>query len=414
MDNRLVTKVRAQFAANPPSKIGVAVSGGGDSVALLHLLSVCFEGEDVELRVVTVDHGLRPEAAQEAEQVGQLAAKLGLVHNTLHWHDWDGLGNLQDQARRARYRLLANWCEQNDIRTLALGHTADDQAETVLMRLARGAGVSGLSAMQPERQIGSVTVLRPVLAVSRAELRQFLSEQGVCWVEDPTNHDLRYDRIKARQALTSLTELGLTDASLSMVARNMRQAREALNWHAHEVAQKITSFDAGDVLFDANGFENLPFETRRRLLVTAILWVTGADYAPRRASVEHVLEAIGQDRTGTVGGCQIVRHRGNLRICREFNAIRDLSTSVNNVWDKRWRVNGPEVTGADVRALGETGLKQCDNWRDTGRSRVSLLSSPALWIKEELIAAPLAGEGKKWRIELLNTQEGFFRSLLSH
>ena len=123
----LIEMIAAAFPPSPPQRLGVAVSGGGDSVALLHLLADWARESGTELRAVTVDHGLRPEAATEAADVARACAALGVGHDILRWSGWDGRGNLPDQARRARYRLMADWAQAHGIADVALGHTADDQ-----------------------------------------------------------------------------------------------------------------------------------------------------------------------------------------------------------------------------------------------------------------------------------------------
>ena len=143
----LEAALAAVFPDARPTALGVAVSGGGDSVALLCLMADWAAPREVRLAAATVDHGLRPEAAAEAAGVAALCGRLGLAHATLRWEGWDGRGNLMDAARRARRRLLADWAAEQGLAAVALAHTRDDQAETVLMRLARGAGVDGLSAM---------------------------------------------------------------------------------------------------------------------------------------------------------------------------------------------------------------------------------------------------------------------------
>ena len=146
MLERLPELVSEAFLPHPPQVLGVAVSGGSDSMALLHLMHEFCQINKIELQAVTVDHRLRPEAAQEAAHVARQCAEMGLPHDTLIWQDWSGEGNLQNAARNARYHKMACWAGTRGIDTIAVGHTADDQAETVLMRLARRSGVDGLLA----------------------------------------------------------------------------------------------------------------------------------------------------------------------------------------------------------------------------------------------------------------------------
>ncbi|WP_232897170.1 tRNA lysidine(34) synthetase TilS [Pontibaca salina] len=409
-DRTLIGALRAVFGANPPARIGVAVSGGGDSVALLHLLTRCFDDREVTLFAATVNHGLRPEAAQEAEDVARLAQQLGISHQILHWHGWGGRGNMQDRARRARYELLADWAKNNEISMVATGHTIDDQAETVLMRLARASGVDGLSAMAERTPLSGITLIRPMLKQSRADLRDYLRRQGLCWAEDPGNEDLAYDRIRVRKALGVLHSLGLTAPKLAQVAANMQSARDALKQQTYSAALQIAAIDGGDVVFALPEFRSLPDEVARRLLGQAIRWVGGGDYLPRRVP----LQAAVADLSGTLGGCRILQQKDAIRIAREYEAVKSFQAAPDQAWDGLWRLAGPFTPEHEIRALGAAGLAQCRNWRVSGRPRASLIATPAIWRGDDLIAAPLAEETGIWRAERVGGRKDFLASLLSH
>ncbi|HHN72643.1 MAG TPA: tRNA lysidine(34) synthetase TilS, partial [Thermopetrobacter sp.] len=304
-DTEILERVRSWFGDAVPERLGVAVSGGGDSVALLHILTRCFGSDGPMLLAATVDHGLRPEAAEEAAQVARLAAGLGVRHTVLRWRGWDGSGNLQDRARRARYGLLSRWARENGIGMVALAHTADDQAETVLMRLGRAAGVDGLSGI-PERRIErGVTFVRPLLGVTRAALRDYLTRNRIAWAEDPSNRDARFERVRARRILQALRPLGVDVPALAEVARHMAQARAALSWHAFLAAREVACLDAGDVLLDRRGFRTLPEEIARRLMQRAVRWVAGGEYPPRRAPLAAAIAAVRHGRIATLAGCVV-------------------------------------------------------------------------------------------------------------
>ncbi|MHA6263633.1 tRNA lysidine(34) synthetase TilS [Arenibacterium sp. CAU 1754] len=416
-DAHILSTVRAQFHASPPERIGVAVSGGGDSIALLHVLHQLFDPQTTQLFAATVDHGLRPESADEAAQVRDISESLGVTHSILRWRNWDGTGNLQDQARRARYELLSDWCKSCGISVLALGHTADDQAETVLMRLARSAGVDGLAGIPFKRTMNGITVIRPMLYLTREELRGFLRRHDIPWLEDPSNQDIRFDRVKARQALECLDDLGVTVTGLAAVAQNLAQAREALDWYSFLAARDIAEIVGGDVVLDLRQFRTLPDEIARRLLVRAITWVSGSLYPPRRAPLMDVMELVrrGPVRSATLGGCRVLRHGRKIWICREYNAVRNEIVPVSDIWDKRWHLTAEDMSADyEVRPLGRRGLAFCENWRETGRPHAAIMASPSVWLGDELIAAPMAGEPGEWHAELAGGEESFFAALLSH
>lgn len=413
-DEDIRAMVRDAFHSAVPARLGVAVSGGGDSVALLHILSQCFEPGQVELHVATVDHGLRRGSAEEAAMVGRLAKSLNLPHDVLTWDDWDGSGNLQDQARRARYRLLADWAKDRGIATLTVGHTADDQAETVLMRLARASGVSGLSGIPARRTMHGVTLLRPLLALTRAELREYLVRNHITWSEDPSNVDARFERVRIRQALQALEPLGLNIRGLAAVAQNMTQAREALDWYTFLAARDLAEICDGDVVLDQRQFRALPEEIARRLLVQAIRWVAQTEYPPRSAPMSELLKSVRRGRSMTLSGCHVLCQGPSVWVSREYNAVADVRSRPGEIWDNRWRLFGNDTGDVEIRALGHAGLALCDDPKATGLPVPALLASPAVWKGDDLVAAPLAGMPAGWRAEPVFGGEEFFASLLSH
>ena len=415
MTRPLAQQVADSILPDSPDTLGVAVSGGGDSMALLHLLHGCCRDLDISLQAITIDHGLRPEARAEAQMVEEFCRSLGVPHDTVQWRGWDGCGNLQNAARTARQRLIADWAQAKGIGTVALGHTADDQAETILMRLARQAGADGLSAMAPRREGRGILWLRPLLSAGRAELRSYLSENAIRWAEDPSNEDTAYDRIKARRALVLLEPLGIDAACLGAVASQMADVRAALVWQTAQAAKALVQIRAGAVTFDAAGWHAQPREIQRRLILAAIRWLTGTVYAPRRGAIGGLLEALQTGRAATVEGCHAMVRRDSIWIFREANAVRSLETSPADLWDGRWALAGPgEDACLQVRALGEGGLAQCPEWRDTGLPRDVLLSTPAVWRGTDLVAAPLAGLARGWTAEVPGADDGFTLTALSH
>lgn len=410
----ILSRIDAALRVPLPERIGVAVSGGSDSVALLHLLHQSLSPKGVELSVVTVDHGLRAAAADEARQVADLADGLGLSHDIIVWQEGPTQGNLQDQARQARYDLMADWARARGIEWLALGHTADDQAETVLMRLMRASGVDGLSAMSEVRDRNGVTLWRPLLSVRRQELRSYLDDMGLKWIEDPSNEDVRFERVRVRRALETLQDLGLTAEALSIVAENMAQARQALDHYAKLAAKNLAELRAGAVSIDAAGFAALPDEIAYRLLLGAIKWVTCAGYPPRRAPMLAAITGLREGRGATLGGVRLFYQRGRIWICREGRAVAGCQVALEEVWDGRWRILVKETKDCSIRALGEDGLRQCPDWRESGLPAPVLAVTPALWRGPALLAAPLLRRANECEAELIRGEEEFHASFLSH
>lgn len=371
--DRLVGLLRDGLPAG--EVIGVALSGGGDSTALLHL---CLAA-GLRVEAVTVDHRLRAESAAEAAAVAAACAALGVRHELCVWEHGALAGNVMDAARRARVRLIAGWARRRGIGCVALGHTRDDQAETLLMGLARAAGLAGLSGMRPEFAVEGVRFRRPLLAAGREELRGWLRARAIPWLDDPTNEDARYQRVRARRALAALEPLGITVEGLATVAGNLGRAQAALAVQVRAAGRHLR--EAAGALQVGPEFRDEPGEVRRQVVLAALGWLSGADYPPRAADLARFLAAMREGRDATLAGC---RHRKGW-LAREAWALRGIE---GDLWDGRWRITG----AGEVRALGAEGLRQCD-WRATGLPREVIAVTPGLWQGDRLVAAPLAGFG---------------------
>lgn len=396
----LISLLRQGLSRLGDARAGFAVSGGGDSMALLHLGAQA----GIAAEVATVDHGLRPEAADEAALVQARAAALGLRHETLVWAGRAAQGNLPDAARLARRRLLADWARRRGLGAVVLAHTLDDVAETFLMRLARGAGVDGLAAMAPAFTADGVLFLRPLLAVPRQTLRDWLAGQGLGWVEDPTNRDPAYDRTRARAALAALAPLGLGTGRLAEVAGHMAQARVALE-AATEALLRACAHPVGDGLALTVALEPLraaPQELQRRALVAMLDWLCPRPYAPRGEQVARLAARVLAGQPAQLAGARFFLARGQTWACRE--AKGDVSG---------WQVM-PGQGELQLRALGAEGLAQCPDWRATGLPRAVLLTAPGLWRGPALIAAPHAGRPAGFRVMRPGAQTVLARRFLSH
>lgn len=416
-------QIAAAFAYDKPKRLAVAVSGGGDSIALLRLLDEWARDEKVTLLAATVDHGLRPESAQEAAFVAETCAALGIKHTTLKWTSWQGKGNLQAAARAARYALLSQWARGHDIKTVALAHTADDQAETFFMRLTRASGIDGLTGMQRRRHADGIEWVRPLLMVEREELRAYLRDCKQVWIDDPSNDDETYDRVKARKALQALAPLGLDSHVVGRVMDHLGQVQSALDFATHDHALDCVSEDGGDLIIARRAFLDAAPEINRRLIARALRWIASADYAPRGMKLQAFLASISRGKDATLHGVHMSAHNDTLRLTREFAAVEAHRCAVGSVWDGRWSVAvdaGYEAENKEliVRALGDDGLAQLPERQAAWPPRASLRASPAVFDGTALFAAPLAGFGpaqaKLVGKDGAGTQGQFHTSLLSH
>ena len=390
----LIDAIDARFGdGRAPRRIGVGVSGGSDSLGLLALLHAW--GKMDHLAAATVDHGLRDGSREEAETVAAFCEARGIPHQILTWGAWDGRGNLQDQARRTRYSMLADWARDTALETVAIAHTVDDDAETFLMRLSREAGLDGLSGMASVFWRNEMRFDRPFLSMRRQAIRDYLQAEGIGWVDDPSNDDSEFLRIKARQALAALAPLGITSNEISGVMLNLNMARLALDDHIAAIAAKLARDASGDLIFDRSGLMRQSPDVVRKLLSASLRWVSGEDYPPRRAALAELVTAIQAGRAGTLHGCHIATTDMTIRVSREVVAAQKAAGPTTSLWDGRWRLDGPHADDLEVRVLGDA-ITQTP-WREMKMPRRSLMASPAIWQGETLIAAPVAGLEMGWR-----------------
>lgn len=401
----------AHVAFEPAGRVGVAVSGGGDSVALLHLLHRAAGQTGWQLQAVTVDHALRPESADEAEAVGRLCADLEIPHQTLRWDHGAISGNLMDQARQARRKLIADWANAQGIARVALGHTADDEAETVLMALARASGLDGLAGMRGSWQQDGLHWSRPLLRHSRAELRRYLRRHGIAWVDDPSNENPQFTRVRARAALAALAPLGITAQAIAASANHLKSAQDALQDTLLGFVSREVTEAGGALQMSQAAFATLPQDLQRRLLNAAIGWLSGAAYPARGAKQIALLAAVAAGKTATLAGCRFRCASGFLYIAREARAVASVACATDQLWDQRWQITGPHAADLTIRALGSQGLPQIKDWRSIGLPRDVLLVSPAIWRDDALIAAPVAGFSNEWQAK---PSQGFASFILSH
>jgi tRNA(Ile)-lysidine synthase len=281
--------------------IGIAVSGGSDSTALLVLAADWAEARGKHLAVATVDHGLRPEAKEEAAKVAHLCAWLGVTHCTLAWKRRGGLGLAgQAEARDARHGLLADWAGKTGIRVLALGHTRDDRLETFLMRARQGSGWHGLagplpSAPSPAWPEGrEVRLIRPLLAFGREQLREELRRRELDWVEDPSNRATRFERVRVRELVRRM-DAGAVAQALR-VMDGLAQMRSAVMAEAR-LAMGLTETDRDDARVSREVLRRIGAEARLRLLEALVMAAGGSPAPPRREPLDRLVQKL-SDGTG--------------------------------------------------------------------------------------------------------------------
>ncbi len=301
-DPALVARFEAdleKLTGGRPEKLGIAVSGGPDSLALLLLATAAYPGR---VAAATIDHGLRKESTDEARMVAGVCAQLGIPHEILApgWSTAPS-SNVPALARDARYAALADWAERNRAAWVATAHHADDQAETFLMRLARGSGVAGLAGVRAVNPLHGATIVRPLLGWRKAELVAIVEAAGLKPIQDPTNDDERLDRTHARRLLAAAT--WLDPDRIAAAAATLLDAEEALAWTLDHLAETrlAKSTDETSVTIDPNG---LPRELTRRLLLRALAHFTDESAIPG-PKLMALLDRLQDGETGTLAGVKV-------------------------------------------------------------------------------------------------------------
>ncbi len=339
--------------------VAVAVSGGADSLALTLMLGDYCRTNGISLTAVTVDHGLRSEAAEEARQVGEWLKILGISHVILNWQGDKPHSNIQDQARLARYRLMGEWAQENNIAKLFLAHHQGDQAETFLIRLFRGSGVDGLSAMKQQSAFphpfaidGDITLCRPLLGVAKVRLEATLTQRGQPWIEDPSNQNDAYMRIKVRNLLLENDIEGLDTERLAQTAARMGRVQSLLHSLTEELIEK-------SVTFSPEGFVEILLppllsahdEIALRCLASLTRRISGGQYAPRLARLEALYDRLkGSEFSGqTLGGCLVTPlPQRRIMISREVASIADaidIESQMKLLWDGRFFIENRKAGG---------------------------------------------------------------------
>ncbi|HEX3423250.1 MAG TPA: tRNA lysidine(34) synthetase TilS [Sphingomicrobium sp.] len=283
----------------PETTIGLAISGGPDSLALLLLAA---EARPLRVEAATVDHALRSESRAEAEMVAQVCERLGVPHRilTASWDDKPRTA-IQERARAVRYRLLGEWARERGINALLTAHHLDDQAETFLMRLARGAGVKGLAGMRRISRVrsGAIAVVRPLLGWRHSELEAVCSAAGLEAVEDPSNEDQQFERVRMRKALGEAD--WLDSAAVAESASHLAEADGALHWATDLEWQRAVSRAGGQISYKPS---DAPREIRRRIIRRAIqaLATEGRALELRGRELDQVLAALRSGRRATLRG----------------------------------------------------------------------------------------------------------------
>lgn len=348
-------------------RVALAVSGGGDSMALAVLCAAALLPRGVALKAYTVDHGLRPEARGEAEQAGRQLATLGIAHEILTWTGDKPQTHVQERARAARYALLEDACRRDGFDVLLSAHQAEDQMETFWMRLAHGSGLDGLCGMAPLRQLaGGLRLARPLLGFSRVQLRDVCRQAGIVWADDPSNENEKYLRVRLRGFEHILAAEGLSPQRLAQVLQKLDDARAALERMTDEkFSTVVTLYPEGYAALDAAALAALPVDIARRVLSRLLQMLSPAAYPPPFEMLGSLYgDVTGAAFTGrTAFGCVFSPcAQSGILVLREQSALPPpvvLDGADRLIWDERFVFSGLQpYAGMTLAPLGIDGTAQ--------------------------------------------------------
>lgn len=303
------------------TSVAVAVSGGGDSLALSVLLVDWCAARGVKLHALTVDHGLRPEAAAEAKYVGKTLKPLGAIHKTLKWDADKPSTRIQEAARDARYALMGDYCRQHKIRYLFVAHHGQDQMETLLFRMAKGTGVDGLVGIRPVQELDNgLVLLRPLLSVAHGDLLDVLKERNMEWIEDESNQNNRYARVRIRNTIGNLEKEGLSPERVNALTSRVAQSIDLIDYLIEDKYKSIATYnDTKRIEIIHSSFLDLPIDGKIRILRKIIgdLHPT-KKYPARLEDIERLAARMGENfRGATLGGCIFQKKKDGLIITLE-------------------------------------------------------------------------------------------------
>ena len=317
---KALTEYFQKYPLPPRTPIGVAVSGGADSLCLAFHLSIYAKTNRLILKAVTVDHGLRPESKDEAKWVHTLLTSWGIEHTTLLWRGSKPKTHIEELAREKRYDLIQTWARKNRIKNLFLAHHLDDQAETFWLRLSHGSGTDGLSAMTDRTASGDLWLCRPFLGLPKTALENDLKKKRISWCHDSMNDDETYERVRWRKRQEQLSRWGLTPALLGRITNRFSRIREALDFYVARFTDALLDFSPkGFASVQEQAFLSLPDEIRLRVLKKALEIIADDTSPVSLESLERWISLF--PRKSTLAGCVLVRQGGLLFIARESSRM---------------------------------------------------------------------------------------------
>ena len=401
MTKKLIKIFNAQII---DSKIAIAVSGGVDSMVLMNLAKESDFLNDKNVFILVVDHDLRAESKQEAKFVKNEAKKIGFPTRILKWKGSKPNKRIQEEARNKRYSLLINFCRENNINNLYLAHHLDDQIETFLFRMFRGSGLQGLTSFSSSYERNGLTLIRPLIDTPKSELISYARRKKINWVEDPSNENQKYDRVKLRKVLPLIYKEGFDKKVFLKSVKKLRLANQALDQITKEfVLQYVIINKNISVFIKKELFLTAPEDVQLRVLQNTIRIFSGERYySPNYLKILNLMNWARNDNdisAKTLGGTIFRKRKGGLILYKEVKKLNDikpikLSKSKYKAWDNRFLIKINKSVKGEISYLGNEGVKILKSKKILGKKGfngiplTALYSIPAMWDGKRLISAP--------------------------
>ena len=415
---KMIDQVVSNLASLKLRSCGIAVSGGSDSMALFHILTDWVSDNKPKIIVASIDHGLRSESKSEVEFVKKICEIKKIKHFSLATSEnlSDSQGNLQDNARSARYELLRNWAISKDLQCVFLGHTLDDQEENLLIRFLRGSGVDGLVSMEDVVIRNEILWMRPLLRLRKEELRNYLRNNNYTWIEDPSNYDNKYRRVQMRKLLQQLKSNNLITSNFVKTADHMLRASKLSKEIAKSNCKNLLSFnDVGQITFEIEKFSQLFEDTQYRILAGIISWFSGSFYKPRFSQLENLHEKILNVKltAATLGGTVFKRKSGLVTVTRELASVEENHLVKNEkfIWDNRWLITlKPGTQGRlYVKPYGLLGLEDRNFFITSEFDKSALATIPAITKNRDIKFVPFSKLSYGVDVKLLKQDNEFYK-----
>ncbi len=397
---------------------GIAVSGGSDSMALFHMLTDWESDNRPKIFVASIDHGLRSESKSEVEFVKKICETKKIEHVALTpaMHLSKVRGNLQNNARSARYQLLKNWAISKNLQCVLIGHTLDDQEENLLIRFFRGSGVDGLAGMEKKSVRNGILWMRPLLKFRKEELRNYLRNSNYSWIDDCSNYNEKFKRVKMRKLLKQLKSNDLITSNFVKTADHMLRSSKLSKEIAKSNSKTLLSFNVvGQITFEVDKFSKLFEDTQFRILSGIISWFSGKFYKPRFSQLENMHNKILNLKWmgATLGGTVFKKKNGIVTVMRELASIEEnyLVKEEKFIWDNRWLITlKPEAQGKlYVKPYGLLGPDDHGLSITSEFDKSALAPIPTITTNKGVKFVPLSNLEYDIDIKLLNQDNEFYK-----